>query len=76
MLTTRTEVEGRLLLNVVVGEGPTILKLFSGKDKTLLIRRDALLVLDLGLDIVDSVRGFHLKGDCLASQGFNKDLHD
>ncbi len=27
-----------------------------------------LLVLDLGLDIIDSVRGFHLKGDGFSSE--------
>lgn len=68
--------EGGLLLNVVVGEGSTILELLSGKDKTLLVRRNSLLILDLGFDIVDSVRRFDLKGDCLASKGLHKDLHD
>jgi hypothetical protein len=59
-------VESRLLLNVVVGEGATILKLLAGEDQTLLVRRDALLVLNLGLDVVDGVAGLHLKGDSLA----------
>ena len=68
--------KGRLLLNVVVGKGPTIFELLPGEDETLLIRRNTLLVLDLGLDIVDSVRGFHLESDCLASKGLNKNLHD
>ena len=36
--------EGRLLLDVVVGEGAAILKLLSGEDETLLVRRDTLLV--------------------------------
>jgi hypothetical protein len=75
LLTLRTEVEGRLLLDVVVGEGSAILELLSGEDETLLIGWDTLLVLDLGLDIIDGVRGFHLKSDCLASKGLNKDLH-
>jgi len=44
-----------LLLNVVVGKGASILKLFSCKDQALLIWRDALLVLDLGLDIINGV---------------------
>ena len=47
--------KGRLLLDVVVRKGPTILQLLAGKDQTLLVRGDALLVLDLGLDIVDGV---------------------
>ena len=55
------------LLDVVVGEGAAILKLLAGEDQALLVRGDALLVLDLGLDIVDGVRRLHLKGDGLAS---------
>ena len=34
-----------------------------------------LLVLDLALDVVDCVRALHLKGDGLASQSLDKDLH-
>ena len=45
------------------------------KDETLLIRGDALLVLDLGLDVVDGVRGLHVERDGLAGQGLDKDLH-
>jgi len=33
-----------------------VFKLFSGKDEALLIRRDAFLVLNLALHIVDSIR--------------------
>ncbi len=52
--------EGGLLLDVIVGEGPTVLELLSDKDVTLLVRRDALLVLDLCLHIVDRIRGLDL----------------
>ena len=69
------EVEGGLLLDVVIRKGPAILKLLTGKDQPLLVWRDSLFVLDLSLDIVDGVRGFNLKGDGLASESFNKDLH-
>ena len=34
-----------------------------------------LLILDLGLDIVDGVRGLYLESDSLAGQGLDKDLH-
>lgn len=34
-----------------------------------------LLVLDLGLDIVDSVGGLDLKGDGLPRKGLDEDLH-
>ena len=39
------EVEGAQLLDVVVGEGPAVLKLPAGEDQPLLGRGDALLVL-------------------------------
>jgi hypothetical protein len=31
--------------------------------------------LDLGLDVVDGVRGLHLKGDSLTRKGLDEDLH-
>ena len=42
------QVEGGLLLNVVVRESAAIFKLLSGEDQTLLIGGNTLLVLDLG----------------------------
>jgi hypothetical protein len=69
------QVEGALLLDVVVGKGAAVLKLLAGKDEPLLVRGDALLVLDLGLDVVNGVRRLHLKGDGLAGEGLHKDLH-
>jgi hypothetical protein len=75
--TTEAEdqVEGRLLLDVVVRQGAAILELLSSEDETLLVRGNSLLVLDLALHIVDCVRGLDLKGDGLARQGLNEDLH-
>lgn len=64
---TENQVESRLLLDVIIREGAAILKLLSRKDETLLIRRNALLILDLRLYIVDGITGLHLKGDSLAS---------
>ncbi len=64
--------EGRLLLDVVVGESAAILKLLAGENQALLVRRDTLLVLDLALDIVDGVRGLDLEGDGLARKGLDE----
>ena len=36
-------------------------ELITSEDQPLLVRGDALLVLDLRLDILDRVRGLHLK---------------
>lgn len=69
-LHTSTEaqdkMQGGFLLDVVVGQRATILQLLSGEDKALLVRRDALLVLDLALYVVDGVGGLDLKGDGLS----------
>jgi len=67
--------EGGLLLDVVVGESAAILKLLTSEDQALLVWGNALLVLDLGLDIVDGVGRLNLKSDGLASEGLDKDLH-
>merc|ERR1719323_1021511 len=69
------QVKGRLLLDVVVGQRAAILKLLASEDQALLVRRDALLVLDLGLDVVDGVGGLDVEGDGLAGEGLHKDLH-
>jgi hypothetical protein len=41
---TKYEVESRLLLDVVVGEGAAVLELLAGEDEALLVWGDALLV--------------------------------
>ena len=67
--------EGALLLDVIVREGPSILELLASEDQPLLVWGDSLLVLDLGLDVLDGVRGLNLKGDGLPGQGLDEDLH-
>ena len=41
----------------------TILKLFAGKDQTLLIWRDSLFVLNFSLDVVNGIGRLHLQSD-------------
>jgi hypothetical protein len=60
---------------LLIRESPAVLELLPGKDKSLLIRGDALFVLDFRLDIVDRVRGFDLEGNRLAGQCLDEDLH-
>uniref|UniRef100_A0A453GZZ4 Uncharacterized protein n=1 Tax=Aegilops tauschii subsp. strangulata TaxID=200361 RepID=A0A453GZZ4_AEGTS len=69
------EVQRRLLLDVVVGQRAPVLQLLPREDQPLLVRRDPLLVLDLGLDIVDGVAALDLERDGLARQGLDEDLH-
>jgi len=72
---TKDEVKGRFLLDVVIGKSAAVLKLLTRKDQALLVWRDALLVLDLGLNVVDSVGRLNLKSNGLASQSLDEDLH-
>ena len=51
----KNEMESGLLLNVVVREGTSILELFARENETLLVGRNALLVLDFRFDVVDGV---------------------
>ena len=68
-------VYGGRKIGLLVAQGATIFELLTSEDETLLVGRDALLVLDLGLDIVDSIGGLDLEGDGLSSESFNEDLH-
>ena len=54
------------LLNVIITQSPSILKLLAGEDQTLLIWGNALFVLDFGLDVVDCIAGFDFEGDGFA----------
>jgi hypothetical protein len=68
-------VEGGLLLDVVVRESAAVLELLASEDQALLVRGDALLVLDLGLDVVDGVGRLDLESDGLAGESLDEDLH-
>jgi hypothetical protein len=63
---TKDQVKGGLFLNIVIRQSPTVLKLLAGEDKTLLIWRNAFLILNLRLDVIDGVARFDLKGDGLS----------
>jgi hypothetical protein len=69
------QVEGGLLLNVIVRESSAILELLAGEDESLLIGGDALLVLDLSLDVLNGVRGLNVEGNSLTSESLNENLH-
>ena len=56
------KVKGGFLLNVVIGQGPSIFQLLPSENQTLLIRWNTFLVLNLGLDIVDGVTALNLEG--------------
>jgi hypothetical protein len=72
---TKDQVESRLLLDVVIRESASILELLSGKDETLLIRGDSLLILNLSLDVVDGVARLDIESNGLTSQSLDENLH-
>ena len=69
------EMEGGFLLDVVVGEGSSILELLSSEDKSLRISLQALFVLDYLLNFLNGVSWLDLEGDGLSVQSYDKDLH-
>jgi len=69
------QVEGGLLLDVVVLKGAAVLELLACEDEALLVRGDALLVLDLGLHCLDGVGALHLERDGLSCERLHEDLH-
>merc|ERR1712159_737556 len=72
---TQHQVECGLLLDVVVSQGAAVFELLTREDQTLLIRRDAFLVLNLRLDVVNRVRGLDFKRDGLARERLDENLH-
>ena len=72
---TQDEMQRRLLLDIVVAQSSAIFKLLSSKDQSLLVWRDTLLILDLGLDIINSVGRLDFKRDRLACQRLYENLH-
>merc|ERR1719282_1801521 len=52
---SKNQMQGTLLLDVVIGKGSSIFQLLSSKDQSLLVWRNSFLVLDLGFDILNGV---------------------
>lgn len=57
LAATQTEdhVKGQFLLDIVVGEGATILEPLAGEDETMLTKGNVLLILNLCLHVVDYI---------------------
>ena|ERR1700722_1236839 len=72
---TEDEMKSRFLLDIVVRQRAAVLQLLASKDESLLVGWNALLVLNLRLDVINGVRGLHLQGDGLARQCLDEDLH-
>jgi len=71
----KNQVDGRVLLNVIVGNGITIFQLLSCINQVLVVGRNTFLVVDLVLDAFDRVFGLYFKRNRLSSQGLDKELN-
>ncbi len=67
--------ERGLLLDVVVRQAAPVLELLACEDEALLVRRDALLVLNLLLHILDRVARLDIERDGLPRKRLHKNLH-
>lgn len=67
--------EQRLFLNIIVRKSPTIFQLFAYINESLLVRWDALFVLDLSFQFLDGIGRLDIVHNCLAQQIFYNDLH-
>merc|ERR1719183_2135428 len=68
------QVQSGLLLDVVIAKGPPVLELFPSEDQALLVRWDALLILDLCFNVVDRIAGLDVKRDRLPREGLHENL--
>jgi hypothetical protein len=69
------EMKSRLLRNIVISQRTTVLKLLARKNQTLLIRGNALLVLNLALDSLNIITRFYVECNGLARKCLDEDLH-
>merc|ERR1712071_541694 len=67
--------ERGLFLDVVVGQSSAVLELFSSKNESLLVWRDAFFVLNLSFHVFNGIAGLHLKGDGFSGERFHENLH-
>jgi len=72
---TKNEMEGALLLDVIIRKRATVLQLLASEDKALLVGRDAFLVLDLRFYVVDGVGRLDLQRNGLAGERLDENLH-
>jgi len=69
-----TSLRGKHQLTVI-GKGSSVFQLLSGENESLLVWWDTLLVLNLALHIIDSVRRLDFEGNGLSGQSLDEDLH-
>merc|ERR1712043_148502 len=71
---TKYKMESRFFLDIVIRKSSAIFQLLSGKNQSLLVRRDTFFILDFLLHIFNGITGFNIKSDSFTSQSFDKYL--
>merc|ERR1712013_323727 len=69
------QMQSRLFLSVIVAQRTPILQLLSRENEALLLGRNALLVLNLGLHVLDRIIRLHVERDRPSREGLDEDLH-
>lgn len=72
---TQHQVQGGLLLDVVVREGSALLQLLTSKDQSLLVGGNTLLVLNFRLHVFNGIASLYFKSNGLACKCLHEDLH-
>ena len=72
---SQNKMQSGFLLDVIIAKRAAIFKLLARENEALLIWRDAFLILNFSLDIVDGIAGLNLKRDGLARERLDEDLH-
>ena len=72
---SKDKVECGILLYGIVLKCVAVFELLASEDESLLVWWDTFLVLDLGLDVFDSVCWFDFECDVLACECLHEDLH-
>ncbi len=62
-------------MDVVVADGAAVFEPLASEDEALLVGRDAFLVVDLGLDVLNGVARLNFEGHSLAGQCLHEYLH-
>ena len=63
------------VLDAIVREASVVLQLLVGKEQSLLVKGNTLLVFDLPLHPIDRFRRLHIQGDSTATHSLGEDLY-
>jgi len=70
-----TQVEGGAIMDTIVRQGKVVPQLFADQDQPLPVWRNAFLVLELGLNVLNSVWWLNRNDDSRVIRGVHENLH-